>query len=110
GIYVRELYPTHMRAPAVGWFFGIGRIGSFLAPAVIGLMLQYGLGAYVLHTFALSFFIASIALWAVGIETKGRVLEQITAAEQTAGLTTGFAVFLAAEFVVRQTLVWVKAD
>ena len=42
------------------------------------------LGAYVLHTFALSFFIASIALWAVGIETKGRVLEQITAAEQTA--------------------------
>jgi hypothetical protein len=38
----------------------------------------------VLHTFALSFFIASIALWAVGIETKGRVLEQITAAEQTA--------------------------
>jgi hypothetical protein len=24
-----------------------------------------------------------IALWAVGIETKGRVLEQITAAEQT---------------------------
>ena len=47
-------------------------------------MLQYGLGAYVLHTFTLSFFIASIALWAVGIETKGRVLEQITAAERTA--------------------------
>src|SRR6185312_2106560 len=84
GIYVSELYPTHLRATAVGWFFGIGRIGSFLAPAVVGLMLQYGLGAYVLHTFALSFFIASIALWAVGIETKGRVLEQITATEQTA--------------------------
>ena len=84
GIYVSELYPTHLRATAVGWFFGIGRVGSFLAPAVVGVMLQYGLGAYVLHTFALSFFIASIALWAVGIETKGRVLEQITAAEQTA--------------------------
>jgi MFS family permease len=83
GIYVSELYPTHLRATAVGWFFGIGRVGSFLAPAVVGFMLQYGLGAYVLHTFALSFFIASIALWAVGIETKGRVLEQITAAEQT---------------------------
>src|SRR5262249_14382073 len=89
GIYVSELYPTHLRATAVGWFFGIGRIGSFLAPAVVGLMLQYGLGAYVLHTFALSFFIASIALWAVGIETKSRVLEQITATEQTAELTTG---------------------
>ncbi len=42
GVYVSELYPTHLRATAVGWFFGIGRIGSFLAPAVVGLMLQYG--------------------------------------------------------------------
>jgi putative MFS transporter len=79
GIYVSELYPTHLRATAVGWFFGVGRIGSFLAPAVVGFMLQYGLGAYVLDTFALTFFIASLALWGVGIETKGRVLEQINA-------------------------------
>ena len=80
GVYVSELYPTHLRATAVGWFFGIGRIGSFLAPTVVGFMLQYGYGAYVLHTFALTFLIASIALWCVGIETKGKVLEQITAA------------------------------
>ncbi len=40
GVYVSELYPTHLRATAVGWFFGIGRIGSFLAPAVVGLMLS----------------------------------------------------------------------
>src|SRR5215216_2290715 len=79
GIYVSELYPTHLRATAVGWFFGIGRVGSFLAPAVVGFMLHYGLGAYVLHTFALSFLIAAIAIWFVGVETKGRVLEQITA-------------------------------
>ena len=44
-------------------------------------MLHYGYGAYVLHTFALTFLIASIALWLVGIETKGKVLEQITGAE-----------------------------
>ena len=61
GVYVSELYPTHLRATAVGWFFGIGRIGSFLAPAVVGFMLQYGAGAYVLHTFALTFLIAAIA-------------------------------------------------
>jgi MFS transporter, putative metabolite:H+ symporter len=78
GIYVSELYPTHLRATAVGWFFGVGRIGSFLAPAVVGFMLQYGLGAYVLHTFALTFLIAAIALWLVGVETKGKVLEEIT--------------------------------
>jgi hypothetical protein len=48
-------------------------------------MLEYGAGAYVLHTFALTFLIASIALWLVGIETKGKVLEQITGAEGKAG-------------------------
>jgi hypothetical protein len=60
---------------------GIGRIGSFLAPAVVGYMLYYGAGHYVLHTFALTYLIAAIAVFLVGIETKGRVLEQITAAK-----------------------------
>jgi len=45
---------------------------------------QYGLGAYVLHTFALTFLIASLAIWLVGVETKGRVLEQITGPAKTA--------------------------
>jgi MFS transporter, putative metabolite:H+ symporter len=79
GIYVSELHPTHLRATAVGWFFGIGRIGSFLAPTVVGFMLANDLGGYVLHTFALAYLISAIALWLIGIETKGRVLEQITA-------------------------------
>jgi len=52
---------------------------------VVGFMLQYGAGAYVLHTFALTFLIASIALWLVGIETKGKVLEQITSEERKVG-------------------------
>jgi MFS transporter, putative metabolite:H+ symporter len=78
GVYVGELHPTHLRATAVGWFFGIGRVGSFLAPTVVGLMLAAGVGHYVLHTFALTFLIASFAIIAVGIETKGMVLEQIT--------------------------------
>jgi putative MFS transporter len=77
-VYVSELHPTHMRATAVGWFFGIGRVGSFLAPAVVGFMLAYGAGPYVLHTFALTYLIAAIALYLVGVETKGRVLEEIT--------------------------------
>jgi MFS transporter, putative metabolite:H+ symporter len=80
-VYVGELHPTRLRATAVGWFFGIGRIGSFLAPSVVGLMLANGLGAYVLHTFALSFLISAIALWLVGVETKGRALEEINQAK-----------------------------
>jgi putative MFS transporter len=81
GVYVSELHPTHIRSTAVGWFFGIGRIGSFLAPAVVGFMLAAGLGAYTLYTFALAYLIASFALIAIGVETKGRVLEEITEAK-----------------------------
>ena len=78
GVYVGELVPTHLRATAIGWFFGIGRIGSFLAPAVVGILLAAHLGGYVLHTFALTFLIASFAVIAIGVETKGRILEQIS--------------------------------
>ena len=84
-VYAAELYPTHLRATAVGWYFGIGRIGSFLAPAVVGFMLAQGLGQYVLHTFALTYFIAAIAIWTVGIETRGLVLEKITGLDVGAG-------------------------
>jgi len=84
-VYAAELYPTHLRATAVGWYFGIGRIGSFLAPAVVGFMLAQGLGQYVLHTFALTYFIAAIAIWRVGIETKGLALEKITGLDVGAG-------------------------
>lgn len=80
GVYVGELHPTHLRATATGWFFGIGRVGSFLAPAVVGAMLAGGIGDYVLHTFALTYLIASFAIIAIGVETKGMVLEQITVA------------------------------
>ncbi|PUA19495.1 hypothetical protein C7W93_06450 [Glaciimonas sp. PCH181] len=76
-VYAAELYPTRIRATAVGWFFGIGRIGSFLAPAVIGYMLANNLGKYVLHTFALTYLLAAIALYLIGIETKGVLLEEI---------------------------------
>src|SRR5258707_5303079 len=80
-VYVGELHPTHLRSTAVGWFFGMWRIGSFLAPSVVGFMLAYGLGGWTLYTFALSYLIASFALIAVGVETKGRVLEEITQAK-----------------------------
>src|SRR5258708_4037904 len=36
-IYASELYPTHIRATPLGWFFAIGRIGSFPAPARVRL-------------------------------------------------------------------------
>jgi hypothetical protein len=40
-------------------------------------------GAYTLYTFALAYLIASFALIAIGIETKGRILEEITEGKAT---------------------------
>jgi putative MFS transporter len=73
--YSAELYPTAVRATGVGWFFGIGRLGSFVAPLIVGTMMLHGLGGYVIHTFALAYFMAGLAVLAIGIETKGRVLD-----------------------------------
>jgi MFS transporter, putative metabolite:H+ symporter len=85
-VYAGELYPTHLRATGVGWFFGIGRIASFMAPSVVGLMLAGGMGEYVLFTFALSYLVAAAALLAVGIETRGVILERVQeVAEREAG-------------------------
>jgi len=80
GLYAGELYPTSLRATGVGWFFGIGRIGSFLAPAAIGAMLGGPLAPWTLWTFALAFLIAAIATLAIGIETRGRPLDAIVTA------------------------------
>jgi putative MFS transporter len=77
--YSAELYPTAVRATGVGWFFGIGRVGSFLVPLVLGTMMVSGYGMYVMHTFALSYFIAGIAIMAIAIETRGRALDTIAA-------------------------------
>ncbi|MGB6799294.1 MAG: MFS transporter, partial [Xanthobacteraceae bacterium] len=77
--YSAELYPTAVRATGVGWFFGIGRVGSFLVPLTLGTMMVSGYGMYVMHTFALSYFVAGIAIIAIAIETRGRVLDTIAA-------------------------------
>ena len=76
-VYAGELYPTQIRGTAVGWFFGIGRIGSFLAPAVIGILLANSLGAWALYSFAVAYLIASIAVVSIGVETRGAALEAV---------------------------------
>ncbi len=64
-----------VRATAVGWFFGIGRVGSFLGPLIIGTMLHEGWGSYAIPSFGLAFLIAGLALAAIGMETRARPLD-----------------------------------
>lgn len=41
--YISEYYPREVRATGMGWALGIGRIGSILAPTIIGMILATGI-------------------------------------------------------------------
>jgi putative MFS transporter len=77
--YTPEQYPTLVRATGVGSASSFGRIGGLLAPIVIGYILPiYGFsGVFILTTLVL--LAGMLAVLILGRETKGKLLEEITA-------------------------------
>ena len=63
--YTPELYPTAIRAMGSGWAAGVGRIGGMAAPLVVGMMIEAGS------------IIIAVAVFALGVETKQKNLENI---------------------------------
>jgi putative MFS transporter len=77
--YAAELYPTRIRATAVGWASAAGRIGAILAPALLGVLLHSwtsGRGL-ALGLFACALVIAALIVFFLGEETAGRPLEDV---------------------------------
>jgi putative MFS transporter len=76
--YTPELYPTRTRATGSGFASSIGRLGSLAGPYAIGLLLPvWGqAGAFTLG--AASFVIAAISVLLLGVETKGKALEEVS--------------------------------
>jgi putative MFS transporter len=75
--YTPELYGTGARATGSGFASAIGRIGSLIGPYVVGVVLPvFGQGG-VFTLGALSFIVAALAVWAMGIETRGLALEAL---------------------------------
>lgn len=76
--YTPELYPTRARATGAGCASAVGRIGSLIGPSLIGVVLPSLGNAGVFALGAGSFVIAAIAVLTLGVETKGKSLEQVS--------------------------------
>lgn len=76
--YTPELYPTRARATGAGFASAIGRLGSILGPYIVGVILPVSGQHGVFALGAISFVIAALVVIILGVETKGKVLEEIS--------------------------------
>jgi putative MFS transporter len=74
--YVPELYPTLMRATGFGWGSTMSRIGAALVPVIFGTILWPIIGLeYTFILMGVLILAATVWLYFVGPETKGRLLD-----------------------------------
>lgn len=76
--YTPELYPTRIRATGAGFASSIGRLGSFVGPFAVGFLLPVTGQTGVFTLGAVSFVIAAAVVVLLGVETRGRALEDIS--------------------------------
>lgn len=77
--YTPELYPTRARATGAGLASAFGRVGAIIGPIVLPVVVaNAGTGA-AFDLGAAAFCIAAILVLTLGVETKGRVLELVSA-------------------------------
>jgi MFS transporter, putative metabolite:H+ symporter len=76
--YTPELYPTRVRATGSGFASAIGRLGSLLGPAIVGVVLPVAGTSGVFALGAGAFVVAAAVVLTLGEETKARTLEAIS--------------------------------
>lgn len=79
-VWTAELYPSQVRATATCWSTGAGRVSSALAPVVFGYFMANHMYYGIYMTMAALFWVACALVFFLGIETKGKSLEDIGAA------------------------------
>ena len=77
--YTPELYPTRSRATGSGFASAVGRLGSLLGPSIVAIILPVTGQSGVFALGAACFVLAALVVGVLGIETKGKVLEEISA-------------------------------
>jgi putative MFS transporter len=77
-LYSAELYPTRLRAIGTGLGSAWLRLGSSAGPAVVGWVIaDFGI-RYVFALFAAVLLVGALITAAFAVETKGRVLEELS--------------------------------
>ncbi|MEM1574990.1 MAG: MFS transporter [Nitrososphaerota archaeon] len=76
--YTPELYPTRIRGTGSGAAASIGRLAGILAPTLTGFLYSIGKLLFPFIVFTLAHLIASLSVIFLGIETKGKILEEIS--------------------------------
>jgi MFS transporter, putative metabolite:H+ symporter len=76
-VYQAEIFPTAVRATAVGWTYSLSRLSSGAAPFVLIPILDvYGAGA-MFAAVATALAVVIVAVLALGPRTSRRSLEEI---------------------------------
>ena len=76
-LYTPELYPTRARAMGVGTATAWLRLASMIGPTVVGMMIGGGL-ENVFLAFGVVAALAALTTALFAVETKGRVLEEVS--------------------------------
>ena len=77
-LYAPEIYPTRMRALGVGWASACSRIAAMIMPAIVGVIIHAAGLSVVFLVFAVLGFVGFITAFSLAIETKDRLLEEIS--------------------------------
>ncbi len=79
--YTPEIFPTEVRATGMGTASSIGRLGAIASPLLVGWLYPHFGFAGVFGTTTAVLLIGALAVMVMGINTRNRSLEDITAEE-----------------------------
>ena len=80
--YTPELYPTRARSTGAGMASACGRVGAIAGPIVVGYIIGAVGDTGVFTLGAASFALSALVVLILGIETRGRTLEEICRQEE----------------------------
>jgi putative MFS transporter len=75
-----ELFPSHVRGTANAWTSAAGKLGSALSPLIFGVLMARDMYYGIFITMAVFFWMACLMVLTLGVETKGKTLQDVGAA------------------------------